>query len=803
MLIPATMRGREIFLNLRRVSVIAKVRINGHQVGAEDSGGYLMMQLPYLIDITQYVHWQGTNIIEVEVWGGKLLPFPGNMEDTFVHAHDFPPDAMSNGRLLYPCCVDNWDGRHGLNGDVSLEAYPKVYVSDVYVVTDLHQNRDPLDDEITLHLTLENRDTKTHKIQVHNLAHSLGGDSTKEFETSEVELPPSSTMAMTVPNVAWTNALYWWPDCPQLYELETRLTENGAIVDLCDTRFGFRQFYVRGNHYELNGVRVNLRGDAYEFSWHENYHHGPSTAPEFSTKELMPAYQRRLLHEYQELNNNVLRVHKASGIDALYDACDETGMMVLDEAPFWETWLRTDECAKTNYEAWVRRWIRERRNHPSIIAWDAANECWYGPIGMYSVQAARAMDPTRPVFQDDPWGPHPHSDPAEPYPGDELCHHYTGGYPCTQINTENLYEVYRADPHKPTGEGEAMYADGWPLMNADGTLSGTNSRDGEFGNPNLISQAQWLHSAARMVRAMRYAGLADSRLYADWMYAFDPIEADLKPHWPDVTAFGIQPVILHRPILNLFTTNYPAVKYNDGRDYYRDSFAPVAVFDKEADQHDVIGAKPRIYPPGAVCHRTLILYNDTFHGGEEINVHWSAEASDPGTGVSQLVGQGSVLVPVPCGERREHAVAFALPNKLAGGRWLNLVLTASKSGPELFCETNRLGAVQHVPPPLLVVEPHTFRLDDANPADLAQWHVVRLKNPGGDRGELWTLAGARPPVHFNLTSGNLRGEQEIYFQIETNRLAAGEYHQSVRFTGAGGSTDQLGIYFSAHETSPH
>jgi hypothetical protein len=37
--LPASMRDKEIFLSIERVSVIAKVFINGKQVGAEDSNG--------------------------------------------------------------------------------------------------------------------------------------------------------------------------------------------------------------------------------------------------------------------------------------------------------------------------------------------------------------------------------------------------------------------------------------------------------------------------------------------------------------------------------------------------------------------------------------------------------------------------------------------------------------------------------------------------------------------------------------------------------------------------------------------
>lgn len=801
--IPVSLCGREIFLSIQRVSVIAKVRINGHQVGAKDSGGYLMMQLPYLIDLTPYINVCGTNTIEVLVLGGKIIPFRGNAEDTFVKENDYPSDAMSDGRLLYPCCVENWDGRLGINGDVSLVAYPKTYVSDVFVITDLLKNTNHLDDEITLRLTLENRDIKAHKIQVRNHAHLLGGNSIKDFESPEVVLPPHSTMTVAIPNVKWPNAVYWWPDKPRLYALETTLTEGGKTVDACQTRFGFRQFYVNGDHYELNGVRVNLRGDSYEFSWHENYIHGPSTAPEFSTKELMSKYQEKLVREYQKLNNNVLRIHKASNIESFYDTCDEIGMMVIDEAPFWETWLRTDGRAKTNFEAWVQRWIRERRNHPSIVAWDAANECWYGPIGMYSVMATRATDPTRPVFQDDPWGPKPHEDPLEPYPGDEDCHHYTGGYPFGAVNTNGLYDVYHADPNKPTGEGEAMYADGWPLMNPDGTLSGNRSKPGEFGNPDMISQAQWVRATCRMIRAMRYAGLSDSRLYADWMYAFDPIEANFKLNWKDLNAPGIKPVIMRRPILNLFSNRYPVVRYNDAYDYYQDTFAPVAVFDKEADQYDRIGANPLVFKPHETLTRTVVVYNDDFHGSDNIAVHWLAVSDNPIDDSSHLITQGEVAIQVPYGEKRERQIRFQLPDKLEGARWLDFVLTAFKAGREQFCETNRLGAIVSVPLPKLVVFPQSINLGEVDLDNLSQWHVIRLKNLGGGLSERWTLSGGTFPLHFNLKAGNLRGEQEIYFQISTNGLQNSDYHRTVRFIGESGTSDHLQIQFSVHETSPH
>jgi len=795
--LPASMNGKEIFLDIRRVSVIAKVWVNGQPVGAEDTGGYLMMQLPYLIDITPCLQAQQPLRLEIAVWAGRSASFDEDNREALIKDHDFPDDAMSDGRLLFPWCVDRWDGRRGLNGDVSLVAYPKVHVADVWLSPELHKNCEPQDDEITLRLTLANRDSRPRKIQVRNQASLQGSATTKIFEPQTVVLPPGASIDLTLPNVPWTNAVYWWPHDPRLYVLETTLWENGQTVDTCRTRFGFRQFYAKGNHYELNGVRINLRGDAYEFSWHEDYLHGPSTAPVFSTKELMPEFQKRLVREYQQLNHNVLRVHKTSNIDELYDTCDEIGMLVIDEAPFWQTWRRTDERAKSNFEAWVRRWIAARRNHPSIIAWGAANECWFGPIGMYSVQAARSMDPTRPVFQDDPWGQgQRHEDPTEPYPGDEECHHYTGGYPFTPLNAEALYDIYQPNPAKPTGEGEAMYADGWPLMNADGTPSAKKSQPGEFGNPDMISQATWLRGVGRIVRAMRYAGLADARPYADWMYAFDPVEADVKPEWNDLSAPGIKPSVLHRPLLNVFGGPYPVVRYNGGRDYYRNSFAPVAVFDKEAVRQARIGAVPLIFKPMDALQRTLVVYNDDLAGSNDILTGWSVWAFDPAAHSNRMLTEGKLKLTVPCGEKRETQVRFHLPRKLEPGRWLELRLTASKSGCVRFCETNRLGAILVAPPPELALAPEIVDLGTIGAADAQQWHTVRLTNPGGGQSELWKLTGPDDGVRFNLTAGNLRSEQEIYFQVKRDRLGPGDYRREFQVTSQSGHSAILTVKFT-------
>jgi hypothetical protein len=65
---------------------------------SQTSGGYLMMQLPYLIDITDASRVGGMNRIEVQVWGGQSLIH--GVDHHLKQEQDFPADAFDEGKLL-------------------------------------------------------------------------------------------------------------------------------------------------------------------------------------------------------------------------------------------------------------------------------------------------------------------------------------------------------------------------------------------------------------------------------------------------------------------------------------------------------------------------------------------------------------------------------------------------------------------------------------------------------------------------------------------------------------------------------
>jgi hypothetical protein len=69
-------------------------------------------------------------------------------------------------------------------------------------------------------------------------------------------------------------------------------------------------------------------------------------------------------------------------------------------------------------------------------------------------------------------------------------------------------------------------------------------------------------------------------------------------------------------------------------------------------------------------------------------------------------------------------------------------------------------------------------------------------NRGGGASEKWTSAGTDENVVLNRNSGNLRGEEEIYFQVRTAGLKPGQkVSRTLVFTGEQGSSDSVEIRF--------
>ncbi|MGD0783736.1 MAG: glycoside hydrolase family 2 TIM barrel-domain containing protein, partial [Candidatus Aminicenantales bacterium] len=133
----------------------------------------------------------------------------------------------------------------------------------------------------------------------------------------------------------------------------------------------------------LNGARLPIQG----FCNHQD-HAGVGAA-------LPDRLQYFRVARLKEMGANAYRTSHNPPTAELLDACDELGMLVMDE-----TRLFSSSEAALNQ---LRRMIRRDRNHPSIILWSIGNEedIQADPVGRRiaetMVRAVKALDTTRPT----------------------------------------------------------------------------------------------------------------------------------------------------------------------------------------------------------------------------------------------------------------------------------------------------------------------------------------------------------------------------------------------------------------------
>ena len=145
----------------------------------------------------------------------------------------------------------NW-----LSGRAWIETRPTVSISDVFVKTSPRQQRIDVECELTnvgdlpakVDLRFAVRDWRTGE----------AADVTLPGKTVELEPGQRRTVEPTAP---WTAPQLWSPEQPNLYVLRAELVSESGC-DTVDQRFGFREFWIDGGQFVLNGTPIRLRGES-------------------------------------------------------------------------------------------------------------------------------------------------------------------------------------------------------------------------------------------------------------------------------------------------------------------------------------------------------------------------------------------------------------------------------------------------------------------------------------------------------------------------------------------------------------
>jgi beta-galactosidase len=190
-----------------------------------------------------------------------------------------------------------------------------------------------------------------------------------------------------------TNARLWSLSSPNLYQLISTVTQSGTTNDVYATPFGIRTLSWDPNQgLLLNGQRVEVLGTC-----NHQDHAGVGTA-------LPDRIQYARVERLKEMGCNALRTSHNSPTPGFLDACDQLGMLVMDEN------RRLGSDPESLGE--LQRGILRDRNHPSVFIWSLANEetlqgTTTGATILQAMQAlVHQLDPTRlcTVAMNGSWG---------------------------------------------------------------------------------------------------------------------------------------------------------------------------------------------------------------------------------------------------------------------------------------------------------------------------------------------------------------------------------------------------------------
>jgi beta-galactosidase len=178
----------------------------------------------------------------------------------------------------------------------------------------------------------------------------------------------------------------WSIETPQMYTLVTEVRVAGALVDRYETPFGIRSIrFDPEQGFFLNDQPVKLLGTC-----NHHDHAGVGTA----IPDRLHAWR---VEQLQAMGSNAWRSAHNPPAEALLDACDALGMLMIAEA-------RLNSSAPEAIDQ-LERMVRRDRNHPCVILWSVGNEEPHqgtergARISEDMVRAVRALDPTRPTTQ--------------------------------------------------------------------------------------------------------------------------------------------------------------------------------------------------------------------------------------------------------------------------------------------------------------------------------------------------------------------------------------------------------------------
>ena len=349
--VPASWKGRKVFLDCGAAFQVADVEVNGRRAGSHE-GGYTAFRT----DLTPFLK-PGENSIVVRVdnrWNPRIAPRAG--EHVFsgglyrnVHLHVCSPVHIPlHGVWVQTPEVSSREGK-------------------VRVLTDVKNDSALPEKMVVRHTVREEKDGRA----------VLSGE-------TAVDVPAGKAVQVRTDLPPLENPRLWSSGSPSMYRVETELVDGrGRVLDRAVNPLGFRSLELTADRGLLiNGKPVYLQG-ANVHQDHAGW--GDAVADAGAARDV------RLM---KEAGFNFIRGSHYPHSRAFLDACDREGMCMLNEGFFWGMGGFSEHDRYWNCDAYpsnaadraafeescmrqVREMVLEFRNHPSIVIWSISNEAFF------------------------------------------------------------------------------------------------------------------------------------------------------------------------------------------------------------------------------------------------------------------------------------------------------------------------------------------------------------------------------------------------------------------------------------------
>lgn len=337
--LPVAAIGCTISLTFEGADQVADVWINGRHL-LTHVGSYL----PFMADLTSFIHFQSENVIAVRVdnHADREIPVYGN----WISYGGLYRDVWLTitGRLHI---TDPLRAERPAGGGIFV-TYPQVSDSSA---------------QIRIQTEIVNEFDKSIKCLVRSTLLDAAGGVVAVMESansSRVGERHTFDQIVTI-----TDPHLWHPDHPYLYRIHTEIFAGSVLQDVRETRIGIRRIrFTRENGFEINGQRLMFMGT----NRVQDYPYVAWAFPE--------AAQKRDVRLLKEGGFQYIRTSHNPQDPAFLDACDEMGMLVMDCLPGFQ-FVGGGKFRERSFQN-MREIIRRDRNHPCLVLWELSlNETDY------------------------------------------------------------------------------------------------------------------------------------------------------------------------------------------------------------------------------------------------------------------------------------------------------------------------------------------------------------------------------------------------------------------------------------------